>query len=85
MKAGERDWLFVGPSCLRDGHAWKFIGCRACGCERSGGCSIPVHRCTVCNDCDYGENEEACRIEENCEHASERRAEAAARMMEDAP
>jgi hypothetical protein len=49
--------------CTVLGHRWKHIG--GCGRERPGGgwYSVPVHVCLVCNDCDYGENEEARRIE----------------------
>lgn len=60
----------IKPRCAIDGHAWRFIGCRSCCCARSdggtGGCSLPVHKCDTCGDCDYGENDEAARIVDKC-------------------
>lgn len=52
-------------------HTWKLMGGRNCGCvdvdgEPYGNCSIPVHECTVCGDCDYGENPEATKMIEQC-------------------
>jgi len=38
------------------GHIWKHIGGANCGC---GQCSVPVHQCESCGDCDYGDNDEA--------------------------
>lgn len=63
-----RDWLF--PSCAND-HQWVFVGGRPCGCE-PGGCSFPVHKCAVCGDYDYGENEEATEIRKRCEEREDR-------------
>lgn len=47
------------------GHKWEFYGGRNCGCE-GGGCSVPVYRCSVCEDYDYGENAEAAEIRARC-------------------
>lgn len=57
-----RDWLFLG---CEDGHQWEFIGGRNCGCK-DGSCSVPVHRCKLCADCDYGENAEAADVRDLC-------------------
>lgn len=46
-----------GP-CREVGHDWQHIGGRNCGCG-DGGCSVPVHQCSKCGDCDYGDNPEA--------------------------
>ncbi|WP_439398521.1 hypothetical protein ACRQ5Q_14595 [Bradyrhizobium sp. PMVTL-01] len=40
-------------------------GCNA-GCDDDCCCSVPVHKCTRCGDCDYGENEEAEQTSEKC-------------------
>lgn len=56
-----------GP-CLEFGHDWKHIGGRNAGCREDGcGCSIPVHECTKCGDCDYGDNPEAHKTVAECE------------------
>jgi hypothetical protein len=50
------------------GHVWVFTGARWCGCEgsESRGCSVSVHECSACGDCDYGENDEADEIRAEC-------------------
>jgi hypothetical protein len=45
--------------CAEVGHRWKHIGGANAGCGPDCDCSIPVHRCDVCGDCDYGDNDEA--------------------------
>lgn len=40
-------------------------GCNA-GCGDDCYCSVPVHKCTRCGDCDYGENEEAEQVRRDC-------------------
>lgn len=41
-------------------------GCNA-GCGEDGcACSVPVHTCTRCGDCDYGENEDAIEVRRRC-------------------
>ena len=47
------------------GHRWRFSGGAGCGCE-GGSCSVPVHDCEVCGDCDYGENGEASETRRVC-------------------
>lgn len=51
--------------CVVLGHKWVFSGGANCGCPY-GGCSIPVNECDVCGDCDYGNNEDADRMREEC-------------------
>jgi hypothetical protein len=55
VEMGEHDWVQIG-------------GCNA-GCHddpSTCGCSVPVHECSRCKDCDYGENPEAERIVAHC-------------------
>lgn len=59
----KRDWLLVG---CQDGHDMKHIGGRNAACSPDCGCSVPVHQCTRCGDCDYGENEEAKQVIAKC-------------------
>lgn len=65
----------AGASCAELGHDWKFIGGAHCGCTEIGargrdlvcvGCSVPVHECARCGDCDYGENDEAVEVRAEC-------------------
>ena len=51
-------------------HDWQSVGGRNCGCK-DGQCSVPVHECSRCGDCDYGENEDAREVRREC---AERRA-----------
>lgn len=53
-------------ACAQGEHAWKFIGCAPCCCDDLGGCSMPVHVCENCGDCDYGENEESSIVRTRC-------------------
>ena len=56
-----------GPhQCAILGHKWGSIGGANAGCSDICGCSVPVHECEVCGDCDYGENDEADDIRERC-------------------
>ncbi len=59
----QRDWLFVG---CEGGHDMQSIGGCNAGCHDLCGCSVPVHTCTRCGACDYGENEEAKEIRSDC-------------------
>lgn len=54
-----------GP-CRKHGHDWKHIGGCNAGCCDHCGCSVPVHECTKCKDCDYGDNEEANEVRKRC-------------------
>lgn len=58
-----RDFLFVG---CEGGHDMKHIGGCNAGCDEHCICSVPVHACTRCKDCDYGENDEAKQIIAAC-------------------
>lgn len=63
--------IVAAASCAEVGHRWKFTGGRNCCCEavevgESGGCSIPVHECEVCGDCDYGDNQDATDVRATC-------------------
>lgn len=45
-------------TCRELGCDMEHRGGANCGCE-GGHCSVPVHVCTRCGDCDYGDNAEA--------------------------
>lgn len=55
----------AGP-CREVGHAWRLIGGCSAGCDRDCRCSVPVHECAKCRDCDYGDNDEADKVREQC-------------------
>lgn len=67
---GMRDWMFV--DCRFGAHRWRFIGCKPCDCsyQSAYGCSVPVYTCDICNDCDYGDNDEARKVKLECEIVS---------------
>lgn len=46
-------------------HDMVFLGGANCGCE-DGSCSVPVHECSRCGDCDYGDNYEAKETRRRC-------------------
>ncbi len=52
--------------CAVLGHKWIFSGGASCGCQDGGDCSIPVHHCDACGDCDYGDNSEADQVRAEC-------------------
>lgn len=60
--------------CTVLGHKWVSRGGRWCGCEGTdedggkwtGSCSVPVHECVVCGDCDYGANAVAAETIREC-------------------
>jgi hypothetical protein len=54
-----------GP-CREYGHTWKSIGGANAGCCDDCHCSVPVHVCEKCGDCDYGENDDAKAIRIEC-------------------
>lgn len=57
-------------TCVELGeHDWQLIGGRNAGCHDDCSlcrCSVPVHECSRCGDCDYGENPEAETIVSHC-------------------
>lgn len=56
----------AGAPCAEVGHRWKHIGGSNAGCDPWCCCSVPVHKCAVCGDCDYGDNAEAREIRTGC-------------------
>lgn len=58
--------------CAEVGHRWKFLGGANAGYDDRCRCSVPVHECEACGDCDYGINVEGREIRSKC---VERRAE----------
>lgn len=56
-----------GATCAEAGHVWKHIGGKNADCGEDGcGCSVPVHTCERCGDCDYGDNTWASEARDNC-------------------
>jgi len=53
-----RDFLYVG---CEGGHDMRHIGGRNAGCAPDCGCSIPVHTCSRCGDCDHAYPVDTCR------------------------
>lgn len=51
--------------CAVLGHRWPFAGGTNCGCGHDS-CSVPVHECHACGDCDYGDNVAADETRANC-------------------
>lgn len=49
-----------------EAHDWKSRGGCNAGCHKDCQCSVPVHECTRCGDCDYGQNEEADEVRREC-------------------
>lgn len=58
-------------SCTEAGHDWKQIGGCNAGCDDDCACSVPVHECAVCGDCDYGDNAWADETRSQCAERSE--------------
>lgn len=59
----------AAANCAEVGHRWKCLGGRNAGCDLEGRdchCSVPVHECEVCGDCDYGENAVAQEVFRAC-------------------
>lgn len=54
-----------GP-CREYGHDWQFHGGANAGCGPDCGCSVSVHVCAKCGDCDYGDNPEAAELRASC-------------------
>jgi hypothetical protein len=47
-------------------HDWQSLGGCNAGCEDGCCCSVPVHKCARCGDCDYGENDWAIEVRREC-------------------
>ena len=54
-----------GP-CREFGHTWVLRGGTNAGCGDGCQCSVSLHVCTKCGDCDYGDNQEADEIRTQC-------------------
>jgi hypothetical protein len=64
----KRDILWLG--CYSGRHEWRHIGGRNACCRddpANCGCSVPVHECAKCGDCDYGDNAEADQVRAECQ------------------
>jgi hypothetical protein len=60
--------LAAGATCTEMGeHDMQSIGGCNAGCGANCACSVPVHTCTRCGDCDYGENDDAREIRRQCQ------------------
>lgn len=61
-------------ACAQGDHRWKRIGGCACCCDLGdnihGECSLPVHECEECGDCDYGDNADSAKIKAECKKES---------------
>lgn len=57
--------------CAAHGHTWRSIGGANAGCCDTCNCSVPVFECLICNDSDYGENDEAKEIIRFCNQVCE--------------
>ena len=68
--AALRREIAAGP-CREYGHDWQFFGGRNAGCGDGCQCSVSVHVCRKCGDCDYGENAEAIAIMAACAEQSQ--------------
>lgn len=55
------------------GHVWIFHGGANCGCHARADCSVSVHVCEACGDCDYGDNEDADKQRAMCKEADDAR------------
>jgi hypothetical protein len=56
-------------TCRELGCDMQSVGGCCASCDDEAGlcsCSVPVHKCTRCGDCDYGENEAADQIRADC-------------------
>lgn len=57
-----------GATCSEIGACdWVFQGGKNAGCRPDCCCSVPVHTCLRCGDCDYGDTQEADEIRAQCE------------------
>jgi hypothetical protein len=53
--------------CAEVGHDWHRIGGSNAGCDDNWCCcSVPVHICAKCSDCDYGDNHEGDEVRKRC-------------------
>lgn len=59
-----RDFLFL--NCQDGKHDWRSLGECNAGCGPECYCSVPVHECAGCGDCDCGDNEDAEEVRADC-------------------
>lgn len=59
-----RDFLFL--NCQDGKHDWRSRGGANAGCSKDCCCSVPVHECGGCGDCDYGDNDDAREVIAEC-------------------
>lgn len=55
--------------CAAHGCDMQFYGGASAGCGDGCNCSVSVHVCSKCGDCDYGDNAEAIEIRRQCAEA----------------
>lgn len=65
----------AGAPCSEVGHRWVFMGGANCGCFAGACCSVDVHECEVCGDCDYGDTPEMDERRTQCDVRMEHEAE----------
>lgn len=55
-------------SCAEAGCDMRHVGGvnACCELERDCACSVPLHECSRCGDCDYGDNDEAAETRKHC-------------------
>lgn len=70
LEAAHADAREKAAICAAVGHSWRHIGGCNAGCGEDCACSVPVHECTCCGDCDYGENAEAETVRFHCRAAA---------------
>jgi hypothetical protein len=59
--------LATAATCAELGrHDWQSLGGCNAGCGKDCSCSVPVHECARCKDCDYGENADAGEVRREC-------------------
>jgi len=71
LKEAEDNIIFLRnkiarSTCEQAGHDMKFVGGANAGCCEDCICSVPVHECSQCGACDFGDNEEARDIMSQC-------------------
>lgn len=63
----ERTYADIYGDPCEFGHTLVVLGYKNAGCGPDCCCSVPVHQCVVCGDCDYGDNDEAAEIVDRCQ------------------
>lgn len=59
--------IAAAATCVEMGkHDWKSLGGCNAGCGSDCCCSVPVHVCSRCGDCDYGDNAWADDVRRKC-------------------